>query len=257
MKKSGFMKKMFPTMLDAPGTRTFGIGIPYLLFAFLFLPWFLSMSTIDTRGQSFEIWLEIGSHICNFVFIAIVFLAYLKESFFLVQIHTKSVFAISGICAGLIVLIKIATYILSILGQKEGFIISSFGLFVTTESDLMFYPTAILELQPLWGTLVLVFLSPFTISCLLYGCVFAQIATRRPWLAYLVMALALLLIRLVAVFCFWSMEEEIRIYLLQLPIHLICCWTYQKTDTIWTPILTLTLSNVVMAFIFLFFWGII
>lgn len=257
MKKSSFMKKMFPIMLDSPGIRAVGFGIPYWFFAFLLLPMFLSLTTADSRGQSYEIWMEIGYHILNCIVVVIFFASYLKEAFFLVQVHTKSVFAISGICAGLIVLIKIAAYLLSLLGGNKEFAISSLGLLVTNESDLLFYSTAVIGSKPLIGTLVLAVLAPITTSCLLYGCVFAQLATRRPWLAYVVMVLMLFVIRMASVFCFWPLADNLRIFVLQLPIHLICCWTYQKTDTIWTPILTLTFSNLAMAFVFLYFWGII
>jgi membrane protease YdiL (CAAX protease family) len=28
-----------------------------------------------------------------------------------------------------------------------------------------------------------------------------------------------------------------------LPIHLLACWSYQKTDNVWTPLISLALIN--------------
>ena len=33
------------------------------------------------------------------------------------------------------------------------------------------------------------------------------------------------------------------LYFCQLPIHMLSCWAYQKTDTVWAPIVTHMMVN--------------
>lgn len=251
------MKKLFPAMIDAPRVRTVGFGISYWFFAFFLLPGWLSLSTITTRGESYEVWMDIGYHVCNFILVLILFVPYLKDAFLTVQLKPKEVFVTGAICAGLIILTKVSAILLANVSRNYLFAGSALGVLLTNETVLHFFPTALMDAQPLWGTLPLVLLAPFTTSCLLYGCGFAPIATRRPWVAYLVMAGVLLLFRLVSTLFLWSSDEEMSIFLLQLPIHMLACWSYQKTDTVWTPILALFFSNAILALAFFCLRGIL
>jgi membrane protease YdiL (CAAX protease family) len=38
-------------------------------------------------------------------------------------------------------------------------------------------------------------------------------------------------------------------YLVHLPIHLLACWSYQKTDNVWTPILSLVTTNLLLSIV--------
>jgi membrane protease YdiL (CAAX protease family) len=38
-------------------------------------------------------------------------------------------------------------------------------------------------------------------------------------------------------------------YLVHLPIHLLACWSYQKTDNVWTPLITLAVTNLLTSII--------
>ena len=38
-------------------------------------------------------------------------------------------------------------------------------------------------------------------------------------------------------------------YLVQLPIHLLACWSYQKTDNPWTPLITLVIINLLTSIV--------
>ena len=40
-------------------------------------------------------------------------------------------------------------------------------------------------------------------------------------------------------------DYKLYVYFLQLPIHLIACWSYHKADTIWAPITCLAIFNLV------------
>ena len=38
-------------------------------------------------------------------------------------------------------------------------------------------------------------------------------------------------------------------YLVQLPVHLLACWAYQKTDNVWTPLFTLAATNLLASIV--------
>lgn len=240
------MKKLFPMMLDAPETKSLVCSIPYWILCFFIFPFLLNFATITHRGQPYEIWLEMGYHLLNFVLILFFFFTYLKDAFLMLQVHTGVILKTAAFCALGAVLLKIGFFSLAMFNKNVQFINAAFGSFLITESDLLFYSTGVIYEQPVWGTLCISLLAPVTVSCLLYASVFAPICTSRPWLAYLVMAGLLLLIRLSFAFCVWPMEEEMAIYLVQLPVHMLACWSYQKTDTVWTPILMHGFSNMIM-----------
>lgn len=244
-------------MVNEPDIRVVCSGIPYWFFAYFLLPSLISLSAVGAVGLSHEDWVEIAYHLVNFIFVLIFFFPYLKESFLMVQLYPKDVFGTAAACAVVIVVLKLATWILCAVSGNAVFAEAAFGSLVTTEADLLYYSTALIGTQPIWGTLCLVFLVPFTITCLFYASVFAPICTTRPWLAYLLIAVLPVLPRLSLVFCLWPLQQEMAIYLLQLPIHLIACWSYQKTDTVWTPIATLVFSNLASALLSLCVMGIL
>ena len=241
------MKRWFPDMIEAPDDRAVTSGVPYWVFAFFLLPLLINLSTITSRGQDYEIWFEIGYHVINFVFVLIVFLPSLRDAFLMVQANTKSFLRTVFACAGVIVVIKMVAYFVALFDGNMPWTNTIWGCLLTNESDLLYYSTAVVHEQPLWGTLCMVVLAPITVSCLLYGAVFAPICVRKPWLAYVVMTVAILAVRLNMAFCLWPLQEEMMIFVVLLPAHLIGCWAYQKTDTIWAPITIHFLSNLLLA----------
>ena len=249
------LKKLFPIMLDEPEAHSIATGVAYWVLAFFLCPAFLSLSTITTAHQPYYVWLEIGYHVLNFLVVFFTFFRYLKDAFFLVQVNTKQVLGTAVSCAAVIIFIKLAIWIIAAMSKNALFAQVAVGSFLTTEADLLYYSTAVLTEQPLWGTLCLILLEPFIISCLFYATAFAPICTSRPLLAYLAVTVLFLLLNLVLAFCLWSLEVQLAIYLVQLPVHLIACWAYQKTDTVWTPILIHFLTNSVLAFLSFGFFG--
>lgn len=244
------MKKWFPAMLDAPEGHAVGSSVLYWLIAFLVLPFMFSLGTIKTRGQEFEIWMDIGYHVVNFVCMFGLFFRYLRDSFYMLRANLKLVLGISAIGTILIIVIKLFCCIAAAISGNMSAIHAAFGTLLTTENDVLFYATAVLEKQPLWGTLCLGILAPVTVSCMLYATVFAPICTSRPWLAYLITAVILLLQRLAMTLSLFPLQEELAIFAVQLPVHMLACWTYQRTDTVWTPILIHVAVNLVMALLF-------
>ena len=111
--------------------------------------------------------------------------------------------------------------------------------------ELMMTPGSLLLNGGIPAAVVLVVLGPVITSCLFYATAFAPICTagRRFW-AYAAVAALVAVPRIVTYFTVWGGHKEVALYLAQLPIHFIACWTYQKTDTIWAPIFTLAITNI-------------
>lgn len=254
------MEKMFPMMLDEPDPHTVGTGLAYWLFAFLLLPAIVTLPLVSGLGLTEagnEVWFELGYHGINFAVIFLTFFSYLKSAVFNAWLRPKKILGTAAVCAAIIVALKLTIVVLSAFSGNQQFAQASYGSLLTTEMDLMFFSTALIAEQPLYGTLCVVLLAPVTVSCLYYGSVFAPVCTSRPWLAYLLAAVTPVLAQLLMVFCLWPMEQQMAIYLINIPVHLIACWSYQKTDTIWTPILTHTFSNLALAPLLLWMMGIL
>lgn len=251
------MDEMFPIMLDEPEAHACGTGLAYWLFAFFLIPAILSLSIINPLGLTQEenmIWLEVGYHILNFAVVILTFFGYLKNSFSMAWLQAKKNLGIAAACAAVIVLLKVVIFALSLIGPNVLFAEMAFGTLLTTETDLLYFSTALLAIEPLWGLLCLLVLAPVTVSCLFYASLFAPVCTSRPWLAYVLMVVASGLLHLSLVFCLWPLEQQLAIWLIQIPVHLIACWSFQKTDTIWTPITVHMLSNLAMALLTLPFY---
>ena len=135
-----------------------------------------------------------------------------------------------------------------VVGRIVGFTDNAwlaYGIFPLAEMELLMLSIDVVYFNPLVGLLCMVILAPIAVSCMYYAVCFAPVCTNRRWVAYLLMALYLLLPRLLNAVSFWYLAEEIPLYLVQLPIHMIACWSYQKTDTIWAPICSLAIVNLI------------
>lgn len=251
------MKKLFPTMLDTPGAQNLAGGIPYWFFAFFFIPAIIMLSSGGVRGESYAAWIEIGCHVINFIIMFLFFFSYMKDSFLILQVHTKDVLCTVAVAAAVITVLKVVIFLGAAFGGNVLYMNAASGSVLISEADLLYYSSAVITAQPLLGTLCFVVLTPVTVSCLLYASVFAPICVRKPWAAYLVMAVLLLVAYLSMSFCLLPLEEEIAIYLVTLPVHLVACWSYQKADTIWAPILVHAISNLLMAVATMWLYGII
>ena len=230
-------------MIDQPESRAITAGIPYWIFAFFVLPFFGNFFSADYEHA---FWVDFAYHLINFIVVLIIFIPYLRESFFTVQIYLKKFLTIVGWCIVAVLALKVSFFNWTFSSGNEILHNAAFASWITTESDLRYFSTAFISAQPLWGILCVVLFTPVTTVCLLYACIFAPISNTRPVLAYVVMVIAFLLVRLVMTFAFWSFEEEMAIFLVQLPIHLVACWAYQQTDTVWAPITIHTVSNILL-----------
>jgi len=243
------MKLKIPTWIDPPKSSSVAAGISYWFFAFLCIPFLILLILSGPDSSSQHAWIDIAYHGINFLAALVIFFPYLKESAFTLRFEWKKCLITAVICAVAVTAVKIAISLLSIFLDNWLLFALSDGMLITTEAELLLLPTTLAVEQPIWGTLCLVLLTPLTVSCLFYACIFAPICSNRPWLAYIVTIVTLFIPRLLLVFCFWSFKEQIIIYLVQLPVHMLACLAYHKTNTIWTPIAVHVISNLIFVII--------
>jgi hypothetical protein len=107
----------------------------------------------------------------------------------------------------------------------------------------------LVQLQPVFGAIVLSVFTPISICALYYCFAFAPICYHKPWLAYLCVAVVTLIPPIIDIL--WRGEAAFVLsgYLVGLPIHLLACWSYQKTDNVWTPILSLVITNLLASIV--------
>jgi hypothetical protein len=115
-------------------------------------------------------------------------------------------------------------------------------------------PLFTVDLEPIFGTIALSVFAPINICTLFYCGVFAPVCYKKPWLAYLCIAVVTLIPPVINIL--WRGDAAFMLigYLVQLPIHLLACWSYQKTDNVWTPLVSLVITNlltsIVLPFVF-------
>lgn len=239
------MNEMFPMMLDYPNNRSIAGGITYWIFSILIFPWavllfFAGMNT----DEVFAVRFEIIYHVINFIVSVVIFREYLADAFLCVQINLKN-FLITCGCAALAMVLVLGLYIYLAVAGVPYLEYTALVSLPVAEIDQLCNTGQLALTEPLLGTLCLSLLTPFTISCLYYAIGFAPVCSEKGWLGYLVVAAVLAVPKIVSGFTYEYATEELIIYLAQLPIHLIACWTYQKNDTIWAPICTLGAANLV------------
>ena len=241
------MDHVFPTMLDRPKSRTIVGGLSYFGLAFIVLPIFLFLlmqGSFDNTPVLAGI--EIFYHGINALAAVCLFREYLVESFQIFRADLKGTLGVVGIAVGLMMAIFFTLISVANIVQSPLMNFSVTSMLPIAEVDLFSLTCDIVYISPLWGTLGIVLLAPVAISCLFYATSFAPICCERPWLAYIVVALVIAIPRVCNALSFWDGTDELIIYLSQLPFHLLACWTYQKSDTIWAPILTLTAANLLI-----------
>lgn len=240
------MKRLFPEMYDRPGDWMPVPGIAYWVFAFFVLPTWLPMIadglTNDLVGSS---WVDIALHIINGLVVFFMYRTYAVESFLNVQMDTKKFFKTVGLASLVAVGIAVEMYLYPVEAVWDAYPMN--------ESTLLITPGLLVDTLPLYGTLCHVLITPIVVTGLFYVPVFAPMCCRKPWLGYVMVTLALLVPLVADIMYRDTLDVLGGMFLLQLPIHLIACWSYQKTDTVWAPIATLSIFNLFTSILSMFF----
>lgn len=238
------MKNLFPHMYDSPETGQSVAGISYSTIPFVVLPFTLTLLTIGSDDHRVYMGIEYVYQAINFAAMFFIYRTYLRDSWLNVSIYPKKVLSVSLGAAAVIAAIYIESFF---GGYREIYPRAStvfFGILPMTGIELMMLPGDFLLFGGIPAAVFLVALGPVITACLFYATAFAPLcaAGKRFW-AYISVAAMLAAPRIVTYFCVWGGWKELELYLAQLPIHLLACWTYQKTDTIWAPIFTHAMAN--------------
>lgn len=236
------MKRLFPDMRNQPtGGIWFGAlacwPIAFVVFPFLVSPF----STGLADNPQTVAWLEcIYQAVCGGL-LAFLMKEYLADAWIDVQIDLKQHLKTAGVTLTLMVLWMAVCWELAA------------GLFDTPFALLDAFPLAAMPVVqtdgymvtslPIPGLLCMTLLAPFAICGLFYVGAFAPICYRKPWLAYPLTAVALVVPVLFDLFWRGGYFGIWFDYFARLPIHLLACWSYQKTDGPWVPIATLVVFN--------------
>ena len=70
-----------------------------------------------------------------------------------------------------------------------------------------------------------------------------------PWLGYLAVTILLMLPAAFDILWRGGAALVIATYILNLPMHLIACWSYQKADTVWAPLTVLSIFNLITSLV--------
>ena len=177
-----------------------------------------------------------------------IFGPFLSDSFIYVQINPRKF--IARVADG-VVLILLTSVVLFGIGARMGSDLLMQGILPTTEMPLFALPTYLVAERPVLGLICAVIAAPISVSLLYYATAFARSCSHSPLRAYLLMAFILAIPRLINALTFWPWEEEAILYLVQLPTYLLACYTYQKADTIWAPIATHAIVNLIACVVWL------
>lgn len=238
------MDKMFPTMIDRPENPNIISSIFYCLLAFWTLPFLLLLFMQGSFQNPVTLaWGDIAYHIINFLMALVIYRNYLAESFLNVQADFKQVLTYALIAAALMCTVMM-TYLLGYLATGMDLLsLAAFGTLPIAEVELFVLSSEVIHQVPLFGTLCMTILTPVSISCLYYATAFAPGSCSKPWLGYVLVALILAFPRVCNAVTYWNPAEELQLYLIQLPLHLFACWSYQKADTVWAPVISLSITN--------------
>lgn len=239
------MRRDFPVMYECPDGGCIVGGLIYNAAAFVALPFVLLLFLQGSFGNENRIaGVELFYHAFNFFVAASIYRSHLWEYFDDVRYDWRRLMKTVSTSTGLIVLAALVFYFVFAPSENITSLIA-YGTLPLSEVELFALCSSTVIIYPVLGTLCMVFLAPVTVSCLYYATIFAPICHKRPLLAYVVMVIFLALPRYFNAATFWNPTEQMILFAAQLPLHLAACWAYHKTDSIWAPILTHMIVNLV------------
>ena len=224
--------------------------IPCWFWVFVLLPMFMPFLGFGLWEQwETSVWLEIVYHVANGILFLLIILSYLKDEWVMMTTDVSHYLKHVALTVALILGAELV-----LLG---GLYISGFDItkmlenLPVTEMSVSHTPLFVIDLEPVFGTLVMSVFAPISICVLFYCLGFAPICYKRPWLAYLCIVIITLIPPAIDILWRGIAELVLYGYLVRLPIHLLACWSYQKTDNVWTPMISLSTTNLLTSVILL------
>ena len=248
------MSKLFPSMNSKPETIKIFLLAGGYVWIFVLVPLFMPFLGLGLwEDWENSAWLEIGYHVLNGLVMLFLIGDYLKDEWFMVtmdfRFYLKHMALTVGLMVGTTLLILGEWYV---CGLNPEYLANGMPV---VEMFVSHTPGFLVSLKPLFGTLALSLFSPFCICALFYCCVFAPVCCRKPWLAYVCVALVTLIPPIVNIIWRGDALYVLCAYAFNLPVHLLACWSYQKTDNVWTPLVSLMVSNLLMSVVPMLMFG--
>ena len=240
------MKKLFPKMYSRPKNATLISIVSYWAWAFVLVPWWLPYMSFGLwSDRVFASWLDISYHTFNGIMTTVLLKNYLKDEWFMVTTDVGHYLGHGLLTTGLMAVVTAGQigfcwfcgvdvlYMLNGLPVTEMSVAQTAGYLVSG--------------NPVFGTVCMVIFAPVCLCGLFYALGFAPVCSKRPWVAYLTVTAVTLIPALLDIVWRGDAARVMDVYFLQLPIHLLACWSYQKTDNIFTPMISLSLMNLLGA----------
>ncbi len=240
------MSKLFPHMTSKPEkVHTFALIFSWIFFFVLF-PTFLPYLGFGLweQGES-SVWLEIGYHAVTGVGVLFLILGYLKEEWFMLTTDVWHCLKHVLLTVGLILGVEaIWLGVLYLGGFDLSLMMESLPV---AEMNVSHTSLSLVQFQPILGTIVLSVFAPISICALFYCTGFSPLCNIKPWLGYLGVVVVTLVPPIIDIL--WRGDAALVLYgyLATLPIHLLACWSYQKTDNVWTPLFSLAGANLLIS----------
>ena len=236
------MNKIFPSMCSRPEKIQIFATIPFWIWVFVLFPMFMPFVGLGIWDEDkISVWLEIVYHVANGIAMLVLVWSYLKDEWFMVSTDLRYYLKHIALTVGLAVGAELVLLgCLRILGFDIILMLDGLPM---VEMSVSHTPFLLVALEPIFGTIALSVFAPISICALFYCFGFAPVCCKKTGLAYICVAIVTLIPPIIDIL--WRGEADLSLsgYIVRLPIHLIMCWSYQKTDNVWTPLLSLSLFN--------------
>lgn len=239
------MHNLFPEMYEKPENQvTIALGA-YWIAVFVIFPVAVQFLLLGLLYRLDSVsWCAILFYlVCALGLLPIVW-EHLKYSLRRVGMRKKDFFTTVAIAAGLILVCGFLPM------NQAGYL--SFPVaqaLPITFGSVLISPAALVVHMPLWGTLCMVLLVPVTTCCLFYPLGFASVCANHPKLAYVVVALVAAIPQILGFMLVDNFGDPLASILFSTPVHLISCWSYQRTDNLLAPIAVHTAVNLAICLI--------
>ena len=236
------MNKIFPSMYTKPEKIQIFSMIPCWIWVFILFPMFMPFLGLGIwEDPEIIVWLEIGYHVANGILMLFLMSSYLKEEWFMVTTDYRFYIKHVALTVGLIVVAELLLIdTLFIFGLDVRYMLECLP---AVEMYVSQTPLFMIGIRPILGTITLSVFVPISICALFYCFAFAPICYHKAWLAYLSIVAVTLIPPIIDILWRGDAVFVLGGYLIQLPIHLLACWSYQKTNNVWTPVFSLAIVN--------------
>lgn len=236
------MKNLFPEMTESIEKGYIFCIFAYWLVCFVVFPFLIPVLAYGLwENTGVMVWFDCVYYAVNGCVMLMILGSFLRDSWFTVQLNPKNIIGTTAIASGLMILwVLISMFILTLRFEQPLFV---WNIFPISQMGVAMTPGLLVEGNPVFGTLCLTVLVPVTVCGLFYVTVFGPVCCNHGGYAYTAVTLLLILPSAFDIFWRGDLEFEILTYLFRLPVHLLACWSYQKTDTVWAPIFSLGTCN--------------